>query len=162
MSGAPQKYTKAYTTNSNYRVCCQVKKLYISEQLKCNSMEESNNLLKVLLRNTDSDTEAKGTKTKATTTQQSTQMPWSVNVISNLESGINSGHLMALIANYSGLESLERGGKAKEEKAFNPRDPDSYQIFKLRKVKSALKKNGKSLKALRLKSGLISQKAQLE
>lgn len=124
-------------------------------------MEESNNWLKGLFRSTDSYAKAKDTGSKDTTSQP-TQMPWSPNVVSNLESGINSGHLMALIANYSGLESLERGGKAKEEKAFNPRDPDSYQIFKLRKVKSALKKNGKSLKALRLKSGLISQKAQLE
>ena len=125
-------------------------------------MEESNNLLKVLLRNTDSYAKAKDTESKDATTRQSMQMPWSPNVISNLESGINSEQrLMALIANYSGLESMERG-KTKAEKAFNPCNLDSYQIFKSRKVKSALEKNNKSPKILKLKGSLISQKAQLE
>ena len=119
-------------------------------------MEESNNWLKVLLRNTDSDTEAKGT-----TTQQHAQMPWSPNVVSNLESGINSGHLMALIANYLGLESLERG-KRKAEKAFNPSNLDSYEIFIIRKARKTHKMGNERSKILKLKGSPISQKALLE
>lgn len=113
-------------------------------------MKESNNQLKVLLRNTDSDTEAKGT-----TTQQHAQIPWSANVISNLESGINTERLIA-VANNPSLESLERG------KPQDLRDPRSYKIFTIREFKSAFEKNNKRSKILKLKGRPISQKAQLE
>jgi hypothetical protein len=95
-------------------------------------MEESNNWLKGLFRNTDSYAKAKDTESKGTTTQQSTQMPWSPNVISNLESGITTERLIE-VANNPSLESLERG-KTKDQ-----RDPLNSLIFTLRKFNKAYK-----------------------
>ncbi len=72
-------------------------------------MEDSNNWLKGLVRSTDYSL-TKGAESAAATKVQPMQTPWSTNVISNLESGIGSEeHLMALIATYSGLGSMERG-----------------------------------------------------